>query len=397
MKKQKGITLIALIITIVVLMILAVVTINAVRDGGIIQHAQDAASEYTIAQEKEQIGLGYSEYLINKNITEDAELKVEGATVTGSEEEGVVVEFQKTGNRYSVSKNGVITSIKDEEDGGENPSQPDGGEDPDDSIIHADIIPEGGVYKRVAEDGTETQYVAGQAFPETVLDGDIYIFEDYEYRYNYVCFDIGETLTWIDIQAANQELASNGITLSIGGWGVRVTDATKTEYTDMITTINGKDVTNLTFSYAVCTNLVSTPELSSKTKDMTFAFYACTGLTTVSNLPDSVISLNSTFLNCYELTTVSNLPDGVTNLRSTFDQCYMLASVPAIPRNVTNMERTFGACESLTGEIEINANPSEYEKCFYETNKTIKITGTASETTKQGLAATSNINNIEWE
>ena len=57
-KTQKGITLIALIITIVVLMILAVVTINAVKDGGIIQHAQDAATEYNTAKDTEEERLG---------------------------------------------------------------------------------------------------------------------------------------------------------------------------------------------------------------------------------------------------------------------------------------------------------------------------------------------------
>ena len=136
-KLQKGITLIALIITIVVLLILAVVAINSVKDGGIISHAQKAATDYTIAQEKEKIGIGYSEYIINKNISEDADLKVEGAIVTGSEEEGFVVEFEKTGNRYSVSKNGTITPIKNEEGGGENPEEPDGGED---TIIEKELL-----------------------------------------------------------------------------------------------------------------------------------------------------------------------------------------------------------------------------------------------------------------
>ena len=56
-KTQKGITLIALIITIVVLMILAVVAINAVKDGGIIQHAQDAATAYKYAEAEEQAKL----------------------------------------------------------------------------------------------------------------------------------------------------------------------------------------------------------------------------------------------------------------------------------------------------------------------------------------------------
>ena len=64
-KTQKGITLIALIITIVVLMILAVVTINSVKDGGIITHAQDAADKYNKAQTDEMTALDkYAEQII---------------------------------------------------------------------------------------------------------------------------------------------------------------------------------------------------------------------------------------------------------------------------------------------------------------------------------------------
>ena len=66
MKKQAGITLIALIITIIVLLILAVVTIGAVQDGGIITHAQNATQKHVIGDEKERIQLAYSEYKISK-------------------------------------------------------------------------------------------------------------------------------------------------------------------------------------------------------------------------------------------------------------------------------------------------------------------------------------------
>lgn len=64
-KQEKGITLIALIITIVVLMILAVVTINSVKEGGIITHAQNAASSYKEAQIEEEVGLYSMEYYMN--------------------------------------------------------------------------------------------------------------------------------------------------------------------------------------------------------------------------------------------------------------------------------------------------------------------------------------------
>jgi len=52
-KTQKGITLIALIITIVVLLILAAVSIAAIKNDGIISYANQAANKYTQAQMNE--------------------------------------------------------------------------------------------------------------------------------------------------------------------------------------------------------------------------------------------------------------------------------------------------------------------------------------------------------
>ena len=61
-KQEKGITLIALIITIVVLIILAMVSIGAVRDGGIITHAERAANQMNKAQIEEKANLTKLEY-----------------------------------------------------------------------------------------------------------------------------------------------------------------------------------------------------------------------------------------------------------------------------------------------------------------------------------------------
>ena len=58
MKEQKGITLIALIITILVMLILAVVTINlTVGEGGVINKAEQAKSQMSLSQIKEKADL----------------------------------------------------------------------------------------------------------------------------------------------------------------------------------------------------------------------------------------------------------------------------------------------------------------------------------------------------
>ena len=58
---EKGITLIALIITIVVLLILAVVTIGAVQESTIITHAENAKEMYIMKQTEEKIKLEIAE------------------------------------------------------------------------------------------------------------------------------------------------------------------------------------------------------------------------------------------------------------------------------------------------------------------------------------------------
>ena len=60
LKNEKGITLLALIITIIVLLILAMVSIKLVKDGAIIQHAQSATSKYSDEQIIEKVKLAYS-------------------------------------------------------------------------------------------------------------------------------------------------------------------------------------------------------------------------------------------------------------------------------------------------------------------------------------------------
>ncbi|MGN1299590.1 MAG: hypothetical protein ACI4UE_06395 [Candidatus Scatovivens sp.] len=66
-KAQKGITLIALIITIVVLLILAAVTIRAMQGDGIISKAEEAKAKTEQAQAEEEQRLLEYEYQIAKS------------------------------------------------------------------------------------------------------------------------------------------------------------------------------------------------------------------------------------------------------------------------------------------------------------------------------------------
>ena len=86
-KMEKGITLIALIITIVVLLILAAVAISSIQNDGILHYAQNAAKDYNQAAKNEQYALDYLEsYLAGtsdkwvQNGTKVSKTTLEGTT-----------------------------------------------------------------------------------------------------------------------------------------------------------------------------------------------------------------------------------------------------------------------------------------------------------------------------
>ena len=112
---MKGITLIALIITIAVLLILAVVAIGVVKNNKIIEYAQKSKDSYTISQEKEEIRLALYEWNADngisesnstfKNVIENA-LQEKNASVIGENNGPLTVKFNKTGNTYTVAASG---------------------------------------------------------------------------------------------------------------------------------------------------------------------------------------------------------------------------------------------------------------------------------------------------
>ena len=63
---EKGITLIALIITIIILLILAVVTIGSIKNSNIIAYAQNASSSYEDEKNKEEGILSQYETMLDE-------------------------------------------------------------------------------------------------------------------------------------------------------------------------------------------------------------------------------------------------------------------------------------------------------------------------------------------
>ena len=119
LEKQKGITLVALVITIIVLLILAMVSIKIAIDGGLTTKASDATKQHIIASEEEAIQTGYAAYQIElakgENATNPTNPTIEGATVTSKGEYWNII-FTKTNNEYELKKDGTVKLIKEGND-----------------------------------------------------------------------------------------------------------------------------------------------------------------------------------------------------------------------------------------------------------------------------------------
>ena len=121
-KSSKGITLIALVITIIVLLILAGVSIAMLTgDNGILTQASKAKDENIKGQEKEQIRLAMQskkmEKIVNnveRTVTAEElqnQLIADGAknvTVEAGENGNLVVKYADSKNQYTVNQNGEI-------------------------------------------------------------------------------------------------------------------------------------------------------------------------------------------------------------------------------------------------------------------------------------------------
>ena len=114
-ENNKGITLVALVITIIVLLILAMVSIKIAIDGGLITKAKDATDTHIIGAEEEAIQLGYSEYQIDLANNKPASLTVKDATTEQTAEGWKVTFSGTTGNVYTINNKGKITGPTKEE------------------------------------------------------------------------------------------------------------------------------------------------------------------------------------------------------------------------------------------------------------------------------------------
>ena len=116
-KQTKGITLIALVITIIILLILAGVTINMLTgDNGILKQATNARETNSKAEFEEQVKLAVIASRVNDTAsidlkTLDEEInKISGTTITKSTDDNLPWTVKKGNNEVTITADGTITT-----------------------------------------------------------------------------------------------------------------------------------------------------------------------------------------------------------------------------------------------------------------------------------------------
>lgn len=352
MKKAKelfnsnsGITLIALVVTIIVLIILAGISINLILgENGIITKSSEAKDLQSEASEKEQILLAMASAQID-NIGEvtqntlqksiDDLLGKEKAVVTYNGNGTYSVEFIEEKREYQITQNKITVAINWND------------------IMKTAKAPENQKEERnngVIGIGTDGKTVNMDLWEYTKLADGTY--------------------------ALNDEATLNG-------------EGTRTSGYDNANLVNGKiqgsvpkyiktslddsfiEVTNVDFLFYK-SNLEEAPLFPNTVKSMWATFDTCTNLTKVYSIPNNVTNMRATFSQCTSLYSVPDIPNSVTNMRFTFNGCSSLVNSPKISENVTDMYATFSGCIILKEPPIIPSTVTTMEKTFNECRELIK-------------------------
>ena len=400
-RKNRGITLIALVITIVILIILSTITINfAFGENGLVRSAESArdfyANDTKYTEESISNVESYIDGIINgeeidweqamadaKAPNSQNEERNEGVIGLGTDGKSVDMDlweyaYDRTTNGYALNSE---ETLNNSDYGGNN----------------AEMVLTSGYLGGITDDGR--------------IEGTVPV---------YISIDNGETFRPVTSLyrtfQANCENNQNLVNLRIAP-------------TIPETTIS------MLKTFVSASNLKNMPVIPESVTIMESTFYFCSNLTDVTNIPENVLTLNRTFYNCTRmeyapkinskvltdmtgtfenctsLTNAPEIPNGVENMYKTFRNCTSLKTAPTIPNSVTVLVATFRGCSNLQGIIEINANVTgarlgeefynniDYTNCLLEatTNPEITLKVTGNCTVLQEIISNANNPNIIME
>ena len=389
-KKTKGITLIALVVTIVVLLILAGVSINMVLgQNGIVTKSKNARDKTEQAKQNDLASMDQAVKDIDDILNDGESPSVDWNEILKKADEDPNQfrdqEQQSTNKDIGIGTDGKAVNL---------------------DRWNYDTDPDNGV---ATLRGTQGNGWGNPGYVGKIENGRIigkvpqYIKKDGEDTWCEVQ-DLTNTFCYWNGLVIAPEIPSGATNMSSTFYGcTSLTTAPKIpeSVTDMRSTFEGctslttapkipDGITDMRSTFWGCTSLTTAPKIPDGVTDMSSTFWGCTSLTTAPKIPDGVTDMNRTFGDCKGLTIAPEIPEGVRNMALTFYGCVNLTTAPTIPSSVTNIAGTFYSCKKLTGDIVINAKQltansgsgyysdnNGYTDCFLGTELPITLKGTS--------------------
>ena len=330
--KEKGITLIALIITIIVMLILVAVTVNVVIEGGLISTAQKASNSMKIEKDKEILysaAIGSIEGNACVNFS-----KLDANLPEGFEGSNGI--YKKNDVTYRVDAYGTVTTAEF------STILAAVQENPEEYLAKAALLGQDTEADKNIGIGTDGNIVNLGLWTYEVVDGQTITLKGNRQNPSYGGQIIngkieGTVPQYIYLNELNKiaEVTSIGICSFFN-----YSELTEITLPDTITTIG-----NLAFSN--CSSLKSIVIPNGVTSIGAQAFTNCSSLETIA-FPNTITSIGqaATFQNCVSLKEI-NIPEGVTSIgTNTFYKCTSLKKI-TIPNSVTRIQACFTGCTSL--------------------------------------------------
>lgn len=370
-KNFKGITLIALVVTIIVLLILAGVSIATLTgDNGILTRAQDAKTQTEEAEDIEKIRLAITEAQIGntgyQELTTDnlgsALIKDGTKAIVYDNEDGTKhILFLDKKKEYKLDNNENIENLNiDFDTKYAAPSSQD--EERNSEVIG------------IGTDGKAVDMDLWEYCFDKITNG--YALNDAEVLQNVEYNPDGTNTDTISNPGYIKDLDDGKIVGSIPQYISIDNGKTYTPVTSLYRTFsNMKDllespiipstVINMlgTFSHS---GIIKATSIPSSVKSLTWTF-EYSNLTKMPYISEGVTNMMGCFFNCANLTEVTTIPKTVTCIENTFLNCkYLKLDNFVISENIDNVINTFYGCTNLTGTLIFNANPTKYGSCFQD-------------------------------
>ena len=375
MRKNKGITLIALIITIIVLLILSGVSIATLTgDNGIITQAIEAREQTEIAEEREQIELAYISAMGNakltkvipENLQEEIEINGYENKVTSDKDEngkkGLLVNLIKKDRYYFIADDQVRVASKEE--------------------FSKEITP---FYAILYSDGDLRFNTTGNVDATKTSKGETVVLKSEDISNTRLSYS-ADNMPWAskkaDIKTVTIEekiVLKYGSAIFDGLTNLEKINGIEKLFTDNVTAmqymfincsklteldLSGFNTSNVTAFFGMFQNCSSLTELNISSFDVSNAakmdkmFKDCSSLEKLDlsgfKTSNKLVEISEMFSGCIKIAELdlSGLDtSNVTGMYGTFRYCENLRKLKLSDKfvctNVTNMEWMFDECESL--------------------------------------------------